>query len=56
MQRIAGKTREVVVIPDKEDVVRGFRRNIVGHLRQTDMLEQIQFGWQTAGYVLEERI
>lgn len=56
MQRIAGKTREVVVIPDKEDLVRGFRRNIVGHLRQTDMLEQIQFGWQTAGYVLEERI
>lgn len=55
LQRIARNSREVVVIPDPDDTLRSFKRDILGRLRKSDALTQATVDdYQTAGFEVEE--
>jgi hypothetical protein len=54
MQRIVRNDGEIVVIPDSDDIQRGFKRNILGRLRKMDPIKQVSLGLHTTGYEVEE--
>lgn len=54
LQRVAGNSGEVVIIPDPADAQRRIKRDILGRLRAMDPLTQFSHGYQSTGYTLEE--
>lgn len=54
IQRRVRNDKEIVVIPDKTDTSRGFRRNIYGRLRAADPVVQASPLYQNAGFEIEE--
>lgn len=54
LQRVAGNSGEIVIIPDPDDAQRRIKRDILGRLRAMDPLTQFSHGYQSTGYTLEE--
>jgi hypothetical protein len=54
IQRLLRNDREVVLIPDPEDNVRGFKRNFLGRLRRSDPITQTLFDRHSVAMEVEE--
>ncbi len=54
LQRKAGNSGYVVVIPDSDDAVRRHHRDILGRMRRFDPIKQAFYGHQTFGGEIEE--
>jgi len=54
MERLAGHTGYVVVIPDADDAVRRHRRDMLARLRRFDRIKQTYYDRQAFGAELEE--
>ncbi len=54
IQRSVGNAGEIVVIPDPDDRLRRFKRDLLGRLRQIDPLVQFASGYYRAGFEVEE--
>jgi len=54
LQRIAGNSGEVVIIPDPDDAQSRIKRDILGRLRAMDPLTQFSHGYQSTGFTVEE--
>jgi len=56
MQRLLGIYGEVLVIPDADDTVNGFRRNFLGRMVALDPIEHYKLGLNKATFNFEELI
>ncbi|TAL43999.1 MAG: hypothetical protein EPN89_14775 [Methylovulum sp.] len=56
MQRLLGIYGEVLVIPDADDTLNGFRRNFLGHIVTLDPIEHYKLDLNKQAFDLEELI
>jgi len=54
IQRLIRNDREVVLLPDPDDLARGFKRNFLGRLRRSDPITQSLFDRHSVAMEVEE--
>jgi len=54
LQRLAGISGELLIIPNADDITNGFRRNFLGRLRSLSPMMQLNFRIKTAKFEVKE--